>query len=202
MLAAVATTNQDLAGRTERGSRAQSSGIMYIAFGGTNSVAPPGGITQEGVLNCMSIVDLSTNLFACPAAPVNQTMLLDFGDINSFRGTNSPSPDNQGHYWNNLGTNLIGSPLVLTNAAGGATAVSFMFDFSPATRRTRWNAPRKVVLERTLTMARLAPRIATHRLLFLAPSATAFSIPARSAIWESRTRCMTTLSARTSCCKT
>ncbi len=107
----------------------QSSGIMYLAFGGTNSVAPAGGIQFEGVLNCMSIVDLSTNVFV-PPPPANQTMLLDFGDNNSFRGTNSPSPDNQGHYWNNLGNNFIGSPLVLTNAAGAATAITFMFDAS------------------------------------------------------------------------
>jgi hypothetical protein len=102
---------------------------MYLKFFGTNSVAPPGGIANEGVLNCMSIVDLSTNVFI-PPPPVNQTMLLDFGDNQSYRGTNTASPDNQGHYWNNLGTNFIGSPLVLTNAGGAATAITFMFDAS------------------------------------------------------------------------
>ena len=107
----------------------QSDGIMYLKFFGTNSVAPPGGIANEGVLNCMSIVDLSTNVFI-PPPPVNQTMLLDFGDNQSYRGTNTASPDNQGHYWNNLGTNFIGSPLVLTNAGGAATAITFMFDAS------------------------------------------------------------------------
>jgi len=56
--------------------------------------------------------------------------LLDFGDDNSYRGTNTPSPDSQGYYWNNLGINFIGSPLVLTNAGGGATAITFMFDAS------------------------------------------------------------------------
>ena len=107
----------------------QSDGNMYIKFQGTNTVAAPGTILYEGVLNCMSIVDLSTNVvFQGP--PTNQTVLLDFGDDNSYRGANTPSPDNQGHYWNNLGTNLVGSALVLTNAGGVATPVTFMFDAS------------------------------------------------------------------------
>ncbi len=105
----------------------QSDGNMYLKFFGTNSIAPPGGIANEGVLNSMSIVDLSTNVFV-PPPPVNQTMLLDFGDNNSFRGTNTVSPDSQGHYWNNL--HNIASPLVLTNAGGTATAITFMFDTS------------------------------------------------------------------------
>jgi hypothetical protein len=104
----------------------QSDGVMYIKFQGTNS----GGATPiQGILNDMSIVTLSTNTVV-PASSVNQTMLLDFGDNNSFRGTNTPSPDAQGHYWNNLGVNFIGSPLVLTNAAGASMGISFMFDAS------------------------------------------------------------------------
>jgi hypothetical protein len=80
----------------------------------------------------MSIVDLSTNVvFQGP--PTNQTVLIDFGDDNSYRGASTPSPDNQGHYWNNLGTNFVGSTLVLTNAGGAATAVTFMFDASSVT---------------------------------------------------------------------
>jgi len=107
----------------------QADGNMYLLWEGTNTVAPAGGYQYEGVLNAMSIVDLSTNvIFQGP--PTNQTMLLDFGGDYGYRGTNTPSPDNQGHYWNNLGTNLIGSPLVLTNAGGAATAMTFTFDGS------------------------------------------------------------------------
>jgi hypothetical protein len=110
----------------------QSDGNMYLKFYGTNSVAPPGGVQYEGVLNTMSIVDLSTNVvFQGP--PTNQTVLIDFGDDNSYRGASTPSPDNQGHYWNNLGTNFVGSSLVLTNAGGATTAMTFMFDASSVT---------------------------------------------------------------------
>jgi hypothetical protein len=99
---------------------------MYILVEGTNT----GGATPfQGILNDMSIVDLSTNAVVL-LPPLNQTLLLDFGDNDSYRGTNTPSPDNQGHYWNDLGINLIGNPLVLTNAAGAATAITFMFDAS------------------------------------------------------------------------
>ena len=110
----------------------QSDGNMYLKFYGTNSVAPPGGVQYEGVLNTMSIVDLSTN-FVFQGPPTNQTVLIDFGDDNSYRGASTPSPDNQGHYWNNLGTNFVGSSLVLTNAGGAATAMTFMFDASNLT---------------------------------------------------------------------
>jgi hypothetical protein len=102
---------------------------MYLLWQGTNTVAPVGGVAYQGVLNCMSIVDLSTNVIFQPP-PTNQTWLLNFGGAYGYRGTNVPSPDIQGHYWNNLGTNLNGSPLVLTNAGGAATAMTFMFDAS------------------------------------------------------------------------
>jgi len=104
----------------------QPDGVMYIRFQGTNSA---GATPIQGILNDMSIVDLSTGVVVAPP-PVAQTMLLDFGDNNSFRGTNTPSPDAQGHYWNDLGVNFIGSPLVLTNAAGASMGISFMFDAS------------------------------------------------------------------------
>ncbi len=104
----------------------QADGIMYILVEGTNT---SGATMFQGILNDMSIVDLSTNAVVT-GPPVNQTLLLDFGDNNSYRGTNTLSPDSQGHYWNDLGNNFIGSPLVLTNAAGAATAITFMFDAS------------------------------------------------------------------------
>jgi hypothetical protein len=110
----------------------QSDGNMYIKFIGTNTTpygTCPYCYPYTGVLNCMSIVDLSTNvIFQGP--PTNQTVLLHFDGNYGYRGIDVPSPDNMGHYWNNLGTNLIGSPLVLTNAGGAATAMTFMFDGS------------------------------------------------------------------------
>jgi hypothetical protein len=107
----------------------QSDGIFYIKFQGTNSSESfPYGY---GVLNCMQIVDLSTNTVT-PPPPVDKTILVDFGNNQSYRGTNTPSPDGLGHYWNSVGgtNNYFFTPgsTILTNAAGAATAVQFAFD--------------------------------------------------------------------------
>ena len=101
---------------------ADSSLAFY--FFGTNSL-------QTGCLNAMSIVDLTT--YPAPTAPpVNATWLLNFGDANTYRGFNNPSPDSMGHYWNSVDTNYYGTPVVVTNAAGAATAMTVMIDSNPA----------------------------------------------------------------------
>jgi hypothetical protein len=104
---------------------------LVFYFFGTNSL-------QQGALNAMSIVDL-TPYPAPTAPPVNATWLLNFGDTNnppnpatpgSLRGLPNPSPDSMGHYWNSLDTNYYANPVVLTNAAGAATAMTVQFDLS------------------------------------------------------------------------
>jgi len=107
---------------------------FQIAVYGTNSI-------HTGVLNAMSIVDL-TPYPAATAPPVTATWLLNFGSTNNppnpgtpgaLRGLPNPSPDNMGHYWNTLDTNDYVNPLVLTNAAGAATAMTAQFDVSNPT---------------------------------------------------------------------
>jgi len=104
---------------------------LVFYFFGTNSL-------QQGALNAMSIVDL-TPYPAPTAPPVNATWLLNFGDTNNppnpatpgaLRGLPNPSPDSMGHYWNSVDTNYYVNPVVLTNAAGAATAMTFQFDLS------------------------------------------------------------------------
>ena len=100
----------------------QGDGIFYIRVEGQTTSA-------SGYINCMSLVDLTTNVVVTPP-PLAKTILLDFGANNTYRGTNTVSPDGLGHYWNNLGTNFIGNALVLTNAGGAVTAVQFLIDAS------------------------------------------------------------------------
>lgn len=106
----------------------QANGIFYIMFTGTNStILAPGQV--GGYLNCMQIVDLtSTNTPPPPPPPANATILLDFGNNQSFRSTNTPSPDIRGHYWNSVDNGQFFP--VLTNAAGGVTTLAFGFDAS------------------------------------------------------------------------
>ena len=108
----------------------QPDGNFYIKFQGTNTVASTGLPTFAGYLNCMQIVDLSTNA-APPPPPVDKTVLVDFGNNTSFRGTNTPSPDIHGHWWNSVDSSAFWSPL--TNAAGTATPFALGFDSVAAT---------------------------------------------------------------------
>jgi hypothetical protein len=81
-----------------------------------------------------------TTPYPAPTAPpLNATWLLNFGDTNNppnpltggaLRGLANPSPDSMGHYWNSLDTNYYVNPVVLTNAAGAATAMTVQFDLS------------------------------------------------------------------------
>jgi hypothetical protein len=110
-----------------------SDAAVVIDFFGTNA-------TKNGCLNAMSIVDLTP--YPAPTTPaLNATWLLNFGDTNIFpnpttgqlgnqRAFQNPSPDSMGHYWNSVDTNTYGSPLVLTNAAGAATAMTVRLDVS------------------------------------------------------------------------
>jgi hypothetical protein len=97
------------------------SGTMYIKFYGQS-------LPLSGYLNCMSLVDLTTNV-APPGANPTNTCLLDFGMNGTYRGTNTPLTgltDSLGHYWNNIGTNPL-TALPLTNVLGQAAGYSFVF---------------------------------------------------------------------------
>jgi hypothetical protein len=59
------------------------------------------------------------------ASAVGQTVLIDFGNDNSFRGVSVPAPDQNGNYWNSLLPGLFYTDLVdITNAA---TTIDFGF---------------------------------------------------------------------------
>jgi hypothetical protein len=110
-----------------------SDAFLVFYFFGTNSL-------KTGCVNAMSIVDL-TPYPAPTAPPLNATWLLNFGDTNIFknpitgqlgdqRAFQNPSPDVFGHYWNSVDTNSYVNALVLTNAAGAATAMTVKLDVS------------------------------------------------------------------------
>jgi hypothetical protein len=68
---------------------------------------------------------------APPPPPPSSTVLLDFGNNQSYRGTNTPSPDIRGNFWNSVWADAIGSPL--TNTAGGVTTMGLSFRLSAGT---------------------------------------------------------------------
>jgi hypothetical protein len=66
-----------------------------------------------------------------PPPPASSTVLLDFGNSQSYRGINTPSPDIHGNYWNSVWAGAFNGPL--TNAAGGVTTMGLAFDASAGT---------------------------------------------------------------------
>lgn len=66
-----------------------------------------------------------------PPPPLNNTVLLDFGNNQSYRGTATPSPDIHGNFWNSVWAGAFNGPL--TNAAGGVTTMGLGFDASAGT---------------------------------------------------------------------
>ena len=65
---------------------------------------------------------------APPPLPPNSTVLLAFGNSQSYRGINMPSPDLRGNFWNSVGAGAFNSPL--KNAAGEVTTLGLGFDFA------------------------------------------------------------------------
>jgi hypothetical protein len=53
------------------------------------------------------------------------TVLIDFGNNNSFRGASVPNPDPNGNFWNSLQTGLFYQNLV--NTSNSATTIDFGF---------------------------------------------------------------------------
>lgn len=62
------------------------------------------------------------------SAQGQEEWLIAMGDINSYRGTNVPSPDPNGHYWNAVDSGHYFASL--TNTTGQATSVALTFDYS------------------------------------------------------------------------
>ncbi len=65
--------------------------------------------------------------FTIPAQG-QEEWLIAMGDLNSYRGTNVPSPDPNGHYWNAVDSARYFPSL--TNTSGQATSVALGFDYS------------------------------------------------------------------------
>ena len=59
-----------------------------------------------------------------PPSP-SGTVLVDFGNSQSYRGVDTPSPDGRGNYWNSVWSGAVNGPL--TNAAGGVTTMGLAF---------------------------------------------------------------------------
>jgi len=55
-----------------------------------------------------------------------QTVLVDFGNANSFRGVTAPSPDPNGNFWNSLAPGPFFTDLIDIN--GNATTIDLGFD--------------------------------------------------------------------------
>lgn len=73
-----------------------------------------------------------SHLIACvlalgvAASATAQTVLIDFGSVNSFRGVNAPSPDGNGNRWNSLTPGPFYPDLIDT--AGALTTIDLGFD--------------------------------------------------------------------------
>ncbi len=66
-----------------------------------------------------------------PPPPPSNTVLLDFGNNQSYRGANTPSPDVRGNFWNSVWAGAFNGPL--TNAAGGVTTMGLAFHAAAGT---------------------------------------------------------------------
>ncbi len=66
-----------------------------------------------------------------------QTVLIDFGSTNSFRGVNVPNPDSNGNYWNSLSPGPFYTDLIAID--GVATTIDF--GFSTGVGTDSYNGP-------------------------------------------------------------
>jgi hypothetical protein len=74
------------------------------------------------------VATVSAKVKVSEVAPPSGTLLLDFGNNQSYRGVSTPSPDRKGNFWNSVWAGALNSPL--TNAAGGVTTLGLAFDAS------------------------------------------------------------------------
>jgi hypothetical protein len=102
-----------------------------------NRIANLAVIFGCGVISMATLSAKVTVSEAPPPPPPSSTVLLDFGNNQSYRGTNTPSPDRQGHFWNSVWAGAFNGPL--TNAAGEVTTMGL--GFRSATGTDYYNGP-------------------------------------------------------------
>jgi hypothetical protein len=81
-----------------------------------------------------------------------QTVLIDFGNNNSFRGASVVNPDSNGNSWNSVQPGLFYTDLL--NTSGAATAIDF--GFSTPVGTDSFNGPAGVTSNSPLTPAEIA----------------------------------------------
>jgi hypothetical protein len=81
-----------------------------------------------------------------------QTLLIDFGNNNSFRGASTPAPDVNGNFWTSMQPGLFYTNLVDINNVG--TGINF--GFSTPVGTDSFNGPAGVTANSPLTPAEIA----------------------------------------------
>jgi hypothetical protein len=73
---------------------------------------------------CLAMATVIAHLMGLPAK--SQTVMVDFGSANSFRGVNVPNPDPNGHFWNSIAPGAFITNLV--NINNTPTTIDLGFD--------------------------------------------------------------------------
>ena len=91
-------------------------------------------IVRLAVIFSCAVIPMATvsaKVKVSEVTPPSNTILLDFGNNQSYRDANTPSPDRKGNFWNSVWAGALNSPL--TTAAGGVTTMSLGFDSTAGT---------------------------------------------------------------------
>jgi hypothetical protein len=91
-------------------------------------------VRLESVARYVAVLAISASLTATAMA---QTVLIDFGGDNSFRGVDAPSPDPNGNFWNTITPGAFFADLRDT----GNNATTIDFGFSTAVGTDSFNGP-------------------------------------------------------------
>lgn len=108
-------------------------------------------VTRElnQIAGCVSAIALCAMLVSSATA---QTVLIDFGSTNSFRGVNVPNPDPNGNFWNSLTPGPFITDLI--DIDGAATTIDL--GFSTAVGTDSFNGPAGVTSFPNPTPAEIA----------------------------------------------
>ncbi len=98
--------------------------------------------TRKVVANLGMIAVVLTLVLGVALSARSQTVLIKMGDNLTYQGTNAPSPDSNGNYWNSVDSSQF-SP-VLTNIDGtvGGWAAAFGFETNAVGNTGASNGPR------------------------------------------------------------